>query len=168
MSLTCNECSSNDIEPADGDDCPPFCRECGSEDISEAASADQTDEALPKYHNMFVGRVIAADAVAGKNLTRCVVDVGDGREVTICTNAKHIESGITVVVALVGAVIGDLDNDGFKVAKTSVGGVMSEGVLCDCPMLGWSGGAAGAAVKLSADDYKPGDTPPSERPRPQR
>ena len=41
---------------------------------------------------------------------------------------------------------------------------MSEGMLCDGPMLGWAGGGAGTAVLLP-DTFKPGDTPPRSRPR---
>jgi hypothetical protein len=36
----------------------------------------------------------------------------------------------------------------------TVGGVTSEGMLCDAPMLGWVGGGAGAAALLP-DSYNP-------------
>ena len=44
-----------------------------------------------------------------------------------------------MVVATVGAEL----KDGDKVKRAPVGGVMSEGMLCDGPMLGWAGGGAG-------------------------
>lgn len=65
-----------------------------------------------------------------------------------------------MVVATVGAEL----KDGDKVKRAPVGGVMSEGMLCDGPMLGWAGGGAGTAVLLP-DTFKPGDTPPRSRPR---
>ena len=65
-----------------------------------------------------------------------------------------------MVVATVGAEL----KDGDKVKRAPVGGVMSEGMLCDGPMLGWAGGGAGTAVLLP-DTFKPGDKPPGSRPR---
>ena len=65
-----------------------------------------------------------------------------------------------MVVATVGAEL----KDGDKVKRAPVGSVMSEGMLCDGPMLGWAGGGAGTAVLLP-DTFKPGDTPPRSRPR---
>ena len=47
--------------------------------------------------------------------------------VTIVTKAKYVDEGKRVVVALVGASIGDPE-DGNVVTKRSVGGVMSEGM----------------------------------------
>ena len=49
--------------------------------------------------------------------------------------------------------------------KTSVGGVMSEGMLCDSRMLGWSGGAEGQAVQIPAS-IEIGAPPPATKPRP--
>ncbi len=50
------------------------------------------------------------------------------------------------------------------VKKASVGGVVSEGMLCDAPMLGWTGGGAGTAA-LVPDSFALGATPPDKRPR---
>ena len=47
---------------------------------------------------------------------------------------------------------------------TSVGGVVSEGMLCDSRMLGWSGGAAGLAVQIPGH-FELGSAPPAEKPR---
>ena len=54
--------------------------------------------------------------------------------------------------------------DGEKVKKAMVGGVTSEGMCCDGPMLGWVGGGAGAAALLP-ENFNPGDAPPTSRPR---
>ena len=61
--------------------------------------------------------------------------------------------------AQVGAAVGD-----ERVAKRSMGGRVSEGMLCDAPMLGWQGGGAGAAA-LVPPAFAPGDRPPERRPR---
>ena len=66
--------------------------------------------------------------------------------------------GARVVVATVGAVVGE-----DKLKQRSVGGVISQGMLCDAPMLGWVGGGAGAAA-LVPESFSPGDRPPERRP----
>jgi hypothetical protein len=59
-----------------------------------------------------------------------------------------------------------LDEQGeeLQLTKTTVGGVMSEGMLCDSRMLGWSGGAAGLAVQIS-NGIALGSSPPATKPR---
>lgn len=52
----------------------------------------------------------------------------------------------------------------FQVKKTSVGGVISEGMLCDSYMLGWKGGGKGMAAILP-DSFEIGSTPPESKPR---
>ncbi|CAM9850131.1 unnamed protein product [Heterosigma akashiwo] len=95
-------------------------------------------------------------------LKKLVVDVGEEEPLTIVTNAPNVRDDSRVVVAKIGAVIND-----EPVKKTSVGGVMSHGMLCDAPMLGWSGGGAGTAVWLS-EDFEVGAPPPDSKPRTER
>jgi hypothetical protein len=45
------------------------------------------------------------------------------------------------------------------------GGVRSEGMLCDSPMLGWVGGAKGV-VQQVPDEWRVGGAPPAARPQP--
>jgi len=47
---------------------------------------------------------------------------------------------------------------------TTVGGVVSEGMLCDSRMLGWQGGAEGLAVQIP-ENFELGSAPPSSKPR---
>jgi hypothetical protein len=42
---------------------------------------------------------------------------------------------------------------------------MSQGMLCDSRMLGWSGGAEGVAVQVP-DSVEIGSSPPASKPRP--
>ena len=51
-----------------------------------------------------------------------------------------------------------------EVKKANVGGVPSEGMLCDAPMLGWVGGGAGAAALLP-ETFAIGSAPPDKKPR---
>ena len=50
------------------------------------------------------------------------------------------------------------------IKKGAVGGVMSSGMLCNAPMLGWKGGDNKAAATLP-DTFAPGSKPPDSRPR---
>jgi hypothetical protein len=68
-------------------------------------------------------------------------------------------------VVPVGETFESEEGEIITVKKTSVGGVMSEGVFCDSRMLGWSGGAAGVAAQIP-DSYEVGSAPPASKPRP--
>ena len=57
-----------------------------------------------------------------------------------------------------------LDGEEVEVKEAKVGGCTSQGMLCDAPMLGWTGGGAGNAA-LVPDSFEPGDAPPERRPR---
>jgi hypothetical protein len=57
------------------------------------------------------------------------------------------------------------EGEELKVEKTTVGGTMSHGMLCDSKMLGWSGGAAVAAVQVP-ESIAIGEAPPASKPGP--
>eukprot|EP00757_Euglenozoa_sp_SAG-D1_P018403 gene18403-5894_t len=150
----CPECECEDITVADGE--PNMCNECGHE------YEDAEEEKSPgKYDNIVVGRILECEE--NKKLFKLAVDVGGDEVVQIVSNAKHLDVGRLVVVAKVGAVLGDQDDDDAVVKAKAVGGIRSEGMLCNAPMLGWVGGDAGAAAKVP-EDYSPGDAPPEKRP----
>lgn len=71
--------------------------------------------------------------------------------------------GVDVDSRVVVACVGSLVNE-QEVTKTTVAGVVSEGVLCDTAMLGWKGGVQGAVALLPAS-FVPGDSAPLEKPR---
>ena len=107
-----------------------------------------------------VGHVLSLEPVPGKDkLLKLQVNVGSA-ELGIVTNASNVTEGSRVVVATIGTEL----SDGTVVKKANVGGCPSEGMLCDAPMLGWTGGGAGAAA-LVPESYAPGDSPPATRPR---
>lgn len=123
-----------------------------------AAIARQMADDLAGY---LAGLVLECEGVKGKDkLKELKVDVGQDEPLTIVTNAANVEVGKRVVVATIGASL----KDESKVKKAMVGGVTSEGMLCDGPMLGWQGGGAGAAALLP-ESFKPGEAPPRSRPR---
>ena len=108
-----------------------------------------------------VGLVLEAEPVPGKDkLLKLSVDVAAGEPLAIVTNAPNVQQGSRVVVAMIGTEL----PDGTTVKKANVGGVNSEGMLCDSPMLSWVGGGAGTAA-IVPESFAPGDAPPAERPR---
>merc|ERR1712048_777933 len=130
-------------------------------DVVEKAEKAEVDELA----NIFVGLIISAEKVQGKDkLQQLKVDIGGGGDpLPIVTNAGNVKEGIKVVVATVGAKVNDKGEE-IEVKKANVGGCPSEGMLCDGPMLGWTGGGAGAAA-LVPDTFSPGDKPLKSRPR---
>uniref|UniRef100_A0A7S1EYW2 tRNA-binding domain-containing protein n=1 Tax=Noctiluca scintillans TaxID=2966 RepID=A0A7S1EYW2_NOCSC len=131
---------------------------CACEAARPAAECDND-----KFKGYKVGIVVSAEKVEGKDkLQRIEVDIGSGT-LPIVTNAQNVKEGVRVIVATVGAIISDKGED-VEVKKASVGGCISEGMLCDAPMLGWTGGGAGAAALLP-ESFTPGERPPDARPR---
>eukprot|EP00959_Pyramimonas_sp_CCMP1952_P311728 6523585-Pyramimonas_sp.AAC.2 len=146
---------------------------------------------LGDYEGYVVGLVVSCEPVPNKdNLLVLKVDVGSGTDLQIVTNAPNVSEGKRVVVANVGSkdcvkdylrtlleipsrpiylmpVVSQqvrMNGDETEVKKVAVGGVPSEGMLCDSPMLGWVGGGAGNAA-LVPDTFAVGSCPPPKRPR---
>ena len=115
-----------------------------------------------RFKGFKVGQIEAVEELAGK-LSAITVDVGAGEPLNVVTSAPYMAEGQRVCIATVGATITQ-KGDEVVVKKTTVGGRKSEGIVCDSPMLGWVGGAAGNAAFLP-ESFKPGDAPPSRRPR---
>lgn len=164
--------------PAETIGIPALCLGCGESLPSE-------DFPWNRARGFFkIGLVDAAEVVQ-KKYNKLLVRVSDSTEeggepepVTIVTNDLKVKEGELVVVASVGARVpmcarvedfgGGEEEDlaGEEVKKASVGGVASEGMLCDSGMLGWQGGAKGIAVRLDKDaGFGIGGKVPLTRPR---
>ncbi len=137
--------------------------------VSRRARANDAISRLERHHSfmsdgLVCGEIVSCDAIEGKDklkrLTVRVVDGDDddGARLQIVTNAPNVDVGKRCVVAKIGSTL----RDGTEVKKASVGGVTSEGMLCDSAMCGWSGGGAGAAALLPGD-FPLGAAPPSSR-----
>mmetsp|Transcript_20716 Transcript_20716/g.31484 ORF Transcript_20716/g.31484 Transcript_20716/m.31484 type:complete len:178 (-) Transcript_20716:702-1235(-) len=103
----------------------------------------------------------------GKALRSCTIQIGNEDEdvITVVTSAPNVRDQSRVVVAPIGSSVLGTDGEMMVVTKATVGGVISEGMLCDSRMLGWIGGAQGIAVNLP-DNFDIGAVPPSSKPRP--
>ena len=111
-----------------------------------------------------VALVLALAPVQGKDKLRvATLDVGRGEPVTVVSSAPNLSVGARCVVALPGAAV-TVEGEEVVVKAAAVGGVRSGGMLCDAPMLKWTGGGAGTAA-LVPDSFAPGDAPPATRPR---
>jgi len=118
-----------------------------------------------RYRGYKVGVVLTVAKVEGKDkLKELTVDIGSGEPLPVVTSAPNVEEGSRVVVATVGAEIEVVKGEKIQVMKSCIGGRPSEGMICDCQMLGWTGGAAGPAAFVP-DSFAPGATPPSSRPK---
>ena len=103
-----------------------------------------------------------------KALKICQVDIGaaDGNLITVVTSAPNVRDKSRLAVAPVGSTVLTATGEGLIITKTSVGGVMSEGMFCDARMLAWAGGTVGIAAQI--DPSVPiGAPPPLHKPRPQ-
>ena len=139
------------------EDCDGYENEADSYEC-DACGEPRFPEEVDKLAGFKCGLVTSIEALADK-LKVCTVDLGDAKSVSIVTNAGNVSEGSRVVVATVGSLVDDV-----ALKKKSVGGRPSEGMLCDAPMLGWTGGGAGAAA-LVPESFAAGARPPDKRPR---
>ncbi|OQS01997.1 hypothetical protein THRCLA_21535 [Thraustotheca clavata] len=143
-----------------------ICEDCEQENPGhevECIACTAPRPAASPYAGYKVARVVSVEAIPKTKLRALVVEVEEGTTVTIVTNAR-VDAGETrhIVVATIGSIV-RIDGEEVEVKKATVGGRRSEGMLVDAPMLGWKGGAAGAAVFLP-ESYPIGSEPPPSRP----
>ena len=176
MDAYCNTCeSSQEVEVVKGgaEEGMVMCLACGDEFVPTSSSG--CGGGGTKYANYTIGEVLSVEEIPKQKLKKVLVlTTPDGSEdtaVQVVTNAKYIEAGWRVVVATEGAVVpagavAEEDPDAIVVKSSVVGGVRSRGMLCDCHMLGWAGGAKGVVQQIPNDPELPiGVQPPAARPR---
>jgi tRNA-binding EMAP/Myf-like protein len=103
-----------------------------------------------------------------KALKICQVDIGasDGNLITVVTSAPNVRDKSRLAVAPIGSTVLATSGEGMLITKTSVGGVMSEGMFCDARMLAWAGGTENIAAQIDPS-VAIGAAPPLNKPRPQ-
>lgn len=163
--MECLECQCSnliDVEDTSEGDKNYMCEDCG---------AEQSDINW-KFRKYKVGKIVSVEELKPP-LKKCIVKIsGDKNDepLQIVTNAKHVAKDDTVVVATIGAIVpagSDSEEEGGQgviVKSAAVGGTKSNGMLCDGFMLQWAGGSKGVLVKLNADEYEIGSTPPARKP----
>ena len=156
MVWTCADCEF------ENEDANERCEACDAEKpVAESSAPTGGEDDDDRYKHFVCGKILSIEPIPAKDkLKKCEVQVGpsESTTVTVVTNS-NVSEGQLVVVAGVGAQIGE-----ETIKKTNVGGVISMGMICDTPMLGWVGGAAGLPAQIPPT-FTPGMKPPSSRPR---
>ncbi|MEY4503766.1 MAG: hypothetical protein RL154_58, partial [Pseudomonadota bacterium] len=84
--------------------------------------------------NIVIGKIIEREAHPdAEKLSVCKVDVGANEPLQIVCGAPNARAGLTVAVAIDGAVM----PSGLKIAKTTLRGVDSFGMICSSEELGY-------------------------------
>ena len=111
-----------------------------------------------------VAHVNDVQVIKGKdNLKKCIVDIGEDEPLTVVTSCPNVRKDTHTVLATVGSTIIDENGDQSVLTRTTVGGVTSEGMLCDGKMLGWGAGSLGNCVQVPVS-LKPGSDAPTTKP----
>ncbi|HWA07654.1 MAG TPA: phenylalanine--tRNA ligase subunit beta [Ignavibacteria bacterium] len=96
----------------------------------EVESVENQQEKLNKF---VIGKVIERSKHPNADkLSVCKVDAGTGEILNIVCGAPNVDTGQTVCVALVGAIV---PNGGFEIKKAKLRGEPSEGMICSAKEL---------------------------------
>lgn len=97
----------------------------------EVGSVEQVG--VPPLAHVVVGEILSKEQHPDADrLSVCLVDVGDAEPKTIVCGATNHKAGDRVIVALPGAVL----PGNFKIKKSKLRGVASEGMMCSAGELG--------------------------------
>ncbi len=96
----------------------------------EVESVENQQEKLNKF---VIGKVIERSKHPNADkLSVCKVDAGTGEILNIVCGAPNVDTGQTVCVAMVGAIV---PNGGFEIKKAKLRGELSEGMICSAKEL---------------------------------
>jgi len=126
-------------------------------------------ESIPGgLEGLVVGRILACEQHPNADrLQLCTVDVGDEEPLNIVCGAKNARSGLSVIVAKVGAKLYPLEGEPFTIKKGKIRGEVSLGMICAEDEIGtgrshegiieldekWAPGVPAASVfNLESDD----------------
>lgn len=94
---------------------------------------ESVENQAAKLNKFVIGKVIERQKHPNADkLSVCKVDAGTGEILNIVCGAPNVDSGQTVCVALVGAVI---PNGEFEIKKAKLRGELSEGMICSAKEL---------------------------------
>lgn len=104
---------------------------------------DATEAAAPAFSGVQVGRVLSVKPHPdAERLRVCRVEAGTDEPLTVVCGAPNVHEGMLAPLAMVGAVLpGD-----FRIKRSRLRGVVSEGMLCSARELGLADDAEGLMV----------------------
>jgi len=112
---------------------------------------DDLAEKSPEFEGVVVGHVLKKEKHPNADkLSLCKVDVGNGESLSIICGAPNVAAGQKVPVAINGAKL----PGGFKIKKTKIRGVESNGMICSEAELKLSNRAEG--IMVLDDALEPG------------
>ena len=105
------------------------------------------------FTNIVVGQVLSVEKVKDSDhLNLCLVQIDEEEKEIVC-GAENIKPDILVPVAVPGATLG---HGKFKIKKTKIRGITSNGMICSEKELGISDNHDGIMI-LNSNDYKIGE-----------
>lgn len=113
---------------------PTLSREALSERLTMSGlEVEDVQPVADTFTGVLVGHVLAVEKhPQADRLQVCQVDVGDASPLTIVCGAANVRAGMKAAAAVDGAILAG----NFKIKKTKLRGVASEGMLCSAKELG--------------------------------
>ena len=122
--------------------------------IMSGTEIDSIEPVASAFTNVVVGQIKSIEQHPDADRLRvCQVDVGADELLQIVTNAK-VELEQKVPVAMIGAQLPEPDGKIFKIKKSKLRGVLSQGMFCGSETLGM--GEAGEGLLEIPADAEPG------------
>jgi phenylalanyl-tRNA synthetase beta chain len=122
--------------------------------IMSGTELDGADPIASAFTNVVVGQIKSIEAHPDADRLRvCQVDVAGDEFIQIVTNAT-VEVDQKVPVAMIGAKLPEPDGNIFKIKKSKLRGVLSQGMFCGAETLGMA--EAGEGLLAIPDDAKIG------------
>ena len=113
----------------------------------EATYTDNTKS----FTDVLLGKVLECKSHPNADkLSICTVDVGHDSTYEIVCGAPNITSNIHVAVAMIGA---ELNNGEFKIKKTKIRGILSNGMICSGRELAYNDDHDGILIIKSKKCY---------------
>lgn len=121
----------------------------------EVESMEQFEEIEGALEGLVVGEVLSCEKHADADKLKVTkVTIGTGDPLQIVCGAPNVAAGQKVVVATVGTTLHPVEGDAFKIKKSKIRGVESQGMLCAEDEIGMGKGHEGIIVL--PDDTKVG------------
>ena len=113
-----------DLEPQEVSN---YLTDCGL----EVESIEEFESIQGGLEGLVIGKVIACEKHPDADrLTVTQVDTGEDKPLNIVCGAPNVKTGQHVVVATVGATLYPTENEPFKIKRSKIRGIESEGMIC--------------------------------------